>query len=428
MSFDFNQIGIEENIEEEVKSTKDNIKTFSKWMIIATIVGIMVGVVGSIFHIAVEWATESRMEHWYLLFFLPVGGALIAFLYKTCGMDKEKGTNAVLMAVRSAEMVSFKTAPLIFISTVITHWLGGSSGREGAALQLGGSIAGTIGRSLHLKEQDMRIITICGMSAGFSALFGTPVASVVFAMEVVHVGVMQYSAIVPGMLASAFSFLVAHYFGIEPTAFFIMGIPKLSAVSIFQVLALAIACAVVSVIFCLAMKYVSKFYKVYIPNKVIRGAVGGIVVIVLTFLVGSYDYNGAGMDVITRALQGEARAEAFLLKILFTSVTLCAGFKGGEIVPAFFTGATFGNVAGKVLGLHPSFSAGIGLIAVFCGVTNCPLTSMFLSIELFGVNGLIFFAIACAVCYMLSGYYGLYSAQKIVYSKIKIEKIDRGTH
>lgn len=399
--------------------------SFIKWIIIAAVVGAFVGIVGVFFHICVEKATEIRVEMPWLIWLLPIGGAAIVLLYKKIGMEKDRGTNLVLDAVRSNEPLNIKTAPLIFVSTVITHLFGGSSGREGAALQIGGSIASYIGTHIKLDEKDQRIITMCGMAAGFSALFGTPVAAVVFAMEVVSVGVMYYSAIVPCIIASAVGAYIASVFDIAPTSFSIIGsIPTIELFTVFKVIVLAILCAAVSMLFCLTLKKTHKLYD-KIPNKTAAAIVGGLAVAILTFIIGTTDYNGAGMDVIGRAVAGEAEYEAFILKIIFTALTLGAGFKGGEIVPTLFVGATFGNVAGKLLGLGGSFGAGLGMAALFCGVTNCPLTSLILSIELFGTEGLIYYAVACAVSYKLSGYYGLYSAQKIVYSKHRPEFIDK---
>lgn len=403
----------------------EHFKSFSKWILISAIVGIVVGLIGTAFHHAIDMASHFRTENPKVLFLLPFAGVAIAYLYHVCKMDKEKGTNAVLTAVRSPQVLLKRTAPLIFISTVLTHLCGGSSGREGAALQLGGSLSGIVGRRFKLTESDTQIITACGMASGFSALFGTPISAVIFSMEVAQVGKMNYGAMVPAVMSSVISFLVATKLGVVPTALPIRGIPVLSVASIVQVLALGVLCAIISILFCLAMRESSRLYKIYIANKMLRGFIGGVIIVVLTLLVGSYDYNGSGMEVIQNAMLGTAKPEAFVLKTLFTCITLNAGFKGGEIVPSFFTGATFGNVAGGLLGLNPSFGAGIGLIAVFCGVTNCPLASLAMSIELFGVEGLVFFAIACATSYMLSGYSGLYSAQQIIYSKAKGEKINR---
>jgi len=400
---------------------------FVRSIVFAAVVGVAVGLVGVLFHLSVEKATELRTEFPWLLWLLPIGGIAIVWLYKKAGMEKDKGTNFVLEAVRLNNDLSIKTAPLIFISTVITHIFGGSSGREGAALQIGGSIAEYIGKFTKLDEKDQRVIVMCGMSAGFAALFGTPITAVVFSMEVVSVGVMYYSAIVPCVISAAVGAYIAGLFRIEATSFAITKIPDISVIMSAKVVILGVLCALISMLFCFVLKTAHKLYD-KIPNKMLTAFVGGCVVIGLTYLFGTRDYNGAGMNVITAAAMGEdTRPEAFILKMILTAATLGAGFKGGEIVPTLFVGATFGNVAGKLLGIGSSFGAGLGMAALFCGVTNCPLTSIILSIELFGSEGLLYYAIACAVSYRLSGYYGLYSSQKIVYSKHRAEFIDQKT-
>lgn len=412
--------------QEDIKVMGEGLFIFFKWLLFSLVIGLIVGTVGVAFHYCIQWATVTRTERPYLLYFLPIGGLAITCLYRVCGMQAHAGTNLVLRAVRENEKLTLMTAPLIFISTVITHLFGGSSGREGAALQLGGSISNKIGRMIHLDEKDERIITMCGMSAAFSALFGTPVTAIFFSMEVVSVGVMYYSAIVPCAVASLVGHGVAIFFNIAPTRYMVKGIPNLSVLSGLKVLLLGVCCAFVSVLFCIAMEKTAQLYKQKIKNDMIRVFVGGLIIIGLTLISGTCDYNGAGMDVIQKAIGGEAAPEAFLMKILFTALTLGAGFKGGEIVPVIFTGATFGNVAGKAIGLDPSFGAAIGVTALFCGVTNCPLTAVLLGIEVFG-DGMVYFALACAVSYLLSGYFGLYGEQKIVYSKYRPEFINQNT-
>ncbi|MCD8035799.1 MAG: chloride channel protein [Clostridiales bacterium] len=415
------------NYESELKKAGDGFISFLKWIAIAAVVGVIVGLVGVFFHLSVEKATELRTEFPWLIWLLPFGGVAIVLLYKKAGMEHDRGTNLVLDAVSSNEPLSIKTAPLIFISTVITHLFEGSSGREGAALQMGGSIASYLGKHINLDEDDQRIITMCGMSAGFSALFGTPVAAAVFALEVVSVGVMYHSAGVPCIVAAAVGAYVAKLFGIAPTAFTLVGeIPQIGLVMLIKVAVLGGLCALISMLFCLVLEKAHHAYD-KIPNRMAAVFIGGLLVIALTYIVGTRDYNGAGMDVINRAVAGEASPAAFLLKIIFTAVTLGAGFKGGEIVPTLFVGATFGNIAGKILGIGSPFGSGLGMIALFCGVTNCPITSLILSIELFGMDGLIYYAVACAVSYRLSGYYGLYSSQRIVYSKVRPEFINKNT-
>lgn len=407
-----------------VRHACNDITAFLKWTACACVIGTIMGGLGTLFHLCMKIANDTRGQHGWLLWLLPLGGAAIALLYRVCGMEQDQGTNLVITSVRSTERISIKTAPLIFVSTFLTHLLGGSSGREGAALQMGGSVAAQIGRWLHLDEKDERIIIMCGMSAAFSALFGAPISAAIFSMEVISVGVMYYAAIVPCVLAAVIGFSIAHAFGVPATAFTITGIPEVGAASIGQVVLLAAICAGISVIFCKLMHFIGGLYRKVIPDSILRAAVGGALVVALSYLFCTRDYNGAGMPIIYNAMNGQARPEAFLLKMLFTAITLGAGFKGGEIVPTFFVGATFGCVAGGLLGLNPSFGAAVGLIAMFCGVVNCPVTSLILSVELFGAEGILLFGIACAVSYMLSGYYGLYSGQKILYSKIKPEFVN----
>lgn len=411
---------------------------FLKWLLFAGIIGLVVGSVGAAFYYCLLWATGTRSSHLWLLALLPLGGMAIVLLYRVCGMEKDRGTNFVLIAVRENAALPLRTAPLVFISTVITHLVGGSSGREGAILQIGGSISSTIGHYMHLDDKDRRIITMCGMAAAFSALFGTPLTAAMFAMEVVSVGVMYYAAIVPCVIASIIGLWVAKLFHVPTTALDLTGIPNLMPITLIQVIGMGILFALLSILFCRMMHAAPVLYHKFLPNPMARAAVGGVLVILLTLLVWvwnpfTFDYNGAGSDVIHRAIEGNARPEAFLLKMIFTSITLGAGFKGGEIVPVFFTGATFGCTVAPFLGLHPSFGAGLGMVSVFCGVTNCPLTSLLLALELFAGDSygmftgqsLGLFAVSIAVSYMLSGYYSLYSEQKIVYSKFRPEFINK---
>lgn len=402
---------------------------FLKWALLACVVGTAAGLIGAAFYFALGFVTQMRADFPALVFFLPLAGLLIVFLYRAAGVEKSRGTNLVLLAVRSEEKVPFRMAPLIFTSTLLTHLFGGSAGREGAALQLGGSIAAQLGRWFRLDAKDMHIITMCGMSACFSALFGTPIAAAIFSMEVVSVGVMYYAALVPCAIASVLAAQLAGWFGAARTQFAVSGIPPVEILPILQVLLLAALCAAVSILFCTALKGVSRAYRRLLPNQYARAAVGGGIVALLALALQTGDYLGAGVPVIQQAMAGQTRPEAFALKILFTAVTIGAGFKGGEIVPTFFVGATFGCFFGGLIGLSPSFSAALGLVALFCGVTNCPLSSLLMSFELFGIGAAagatggigtdsgIFFLLTVAVSYMLSGYFGLYSKQKIVYSK-----------
>lgn len=415
-------------IKERIKKNVRRYLIFFKWLALACIIGVVVGCIGSLFHHAIALATQYRQTHWWMIYLLPIGGILIVFLYHISSHSEALNTNLVLESVRSDKHLPMVMAPLIFISTVLTHLLGGSSGREGAALQLGGSIATFIGERFHLDENDLRILTMCGMSAAFSALFRTPIGATVFAMEVVSVGIMYYVALVPCIIASLLGYAISGALGISATHYELKLISSFDLITLVQVIGLGILCAILSILFCHSLKLAHILYSKYLKNDYISVIVGSILLIVLTLVMGTKDYLGAGMPIIEQALYGSASYEAFALKVVFTALTLGAGFKGGEIVPSFFIGATFGAAFGPFLGLPSSFAASLGLIALFCGVTNCPMTAFVLSTEMFGSSGSLYFMLIIAISYMLSGYSGLYTQQKIMYSKFKPKLLNQLTH
>jgi H+/Cl- antiporter ClcA len=403
-----------------------------RWIALGVIIGLLVGAFSTLFAWLVMKATSFRTEHWQVIFLLPFAGVLIAFLYKVTGNERDGGTNIILEAVHhDADKAPALQAPLIFIGTVLTHLTGGSAGREGAALQIGGSLGSIVGHFLEkifdLDESERRTVVLCGMSAAFSAIFGTPMAAVVFPIEVISIGIMQYSALVPCAVASVTASVFAVNMGIRPEDFPKLSAPGLTVTNGLLILLLAVLAAWVSILFCVVLNRTGKLFERYLKNRYLRAASGGIMIIILTFAVQSFDYNGAGVNVIVRALNGEASPLAFLLKMLFTAITIEAGFKGGEIVPSFFIGATFGCVFGLVTGLHPQLCAAIGMSCVFCGVTNCPISTLLISFELFGFEGIPYYLLAVPVCYMMSEYYGLYKEQKIIYSKFRMHFINRKT-
>ncbi len=397
---------------------------FVRWLLFGAITGIICGLVGVAFHICINLATETRYANDWLLYLLPFSGLLIIAMYHLLGMDHDPGTNLVLASIQAKGHIPVRMAPLIFIGSVITHLFGGSSGREGAALQIGGSLGEALGRLFGLKDTDINIIVICGMSAVFAALFGTPIAAVIFSMEVITIGVIHYSAFVPSIVSAAMAYGIAQKLQISEEVYPTLISPELSVIVFLKVILLAIACGLVSILFCVAMHQSMRLYRQYIPNDYIRIFVGGCLVVVLTLLVGTRAYNGHGADVIMQALTGSTPTFAFLLKILFTALTLGAGFKGGEIVPSLFVGATLGNAVAPLLGLDPALGAAIGMIALFCGVVNCPLAAVIFSVELFGSDCMLLFCVACAVSYVFSGYYGLYTSQKILYDKLHPQYIN----
>lgn len=398
-----------------------------KWLMIAVVIGCIVGAASTLFSFALKGVTSYRKENGWTFYLLPVMGLIIVFLYEKFGKD-DGGTNQVLSTVRSQDDVPLLSAPLIFISTALTHLAGGSAGREGAAIQLGGSIANQLGRWIHLDEEDRHVIVMCGMSAAFSALFGTPMAAAVFALEVVSVGVMYYTALMPCMIASLIASGFAAGMGVTPEAFHVVDIPELTIETGLKMGVVACGCAVVSIVFCMVLNGVAGAYTRWIKNSYVRVVVGACLVIGITLLLGTTDYMGAGAELIEQAVEeGQARPLDFFWKLILTALTMRAGFRGGEIVPSFCIGATFGCVMGNWLGLSPSICAACGMAAVFCGVTNCPITSILIAFEMFGFKGVSFYLIAVSISYAASGYYGLYKDQTIVYSKYKAKYVNRHT-
>ena len=418
---------MKEIVKHKIKHNLNRLKASVKWVIFAILSGLIVGGVGTLFYFSMEVVTLVRTKHPEIIFLLPVGGIVIVGCYRLLHDDKDTGTNLVLSAIHSGEKLPLRMAPLIFISTLITHLFGGSAGREGAALQLGGSIGNGLGRLFRFDEKDKHIMIMCGMSAAFSALFGTPMAAAIFSMEVVSVGIMYYAALVPCVVSSLVAHAVASSFGISPEVFPLKSFPAFQTENAVLISLLAVLCAGISILFCILLHQSEIVYKKLFKNPYLRVFAGGCMIVVLTLFVGDQTYNGTGMNVIAGCMKGSVRPEAFLLKMVFTALTLGAGYKGGEIVPSFFTGAAFGCLFGNLTGFSPSLCTAVGMTAVFCGVTNCPITSLLISFELFGYDGMPYFLLAVAFSYMLSGYFGLYHSQKIIYSKYKTNYINKKT-
>jgi len=408
------------------KSYVSNVLTFIKWLAFGFILGVLGGLVGTAFCYSINYVTALREANPILIALLPVGGLVIVFLYKTCGLHPTD-TNGVLLAVHTPASISSSTGPLIFIGSTITHLFGGSAGREGAALQLGGVLGWHTAHLLRQQEKDTHLVVMTGMSAVFAAMFGTPVTAAIFAMEVASVGILHFSAIVPCLMASLVSSHLAFLLGVAPESFSLQTLSHFGSGNVMGAISVAAICALLSVIFCIGLKKGHKYAKKLFPNSYYRIAVAGLAVSLMTLILGTGDYNGAGMHIIERAVHGHAAPEAFLLKMIFTIVTMSCGYKGGEIVPAMFIGATAGCVLGELMGLPVGLGAAVGLISMFCGSLNCPISAIFLGIEMFGAENLHFYALAAAISYVLSGNFGLYKEQKIMYSKLHPEFINKYT-
>ena len=411
------------------KKTAFSVGTLFKWLVIGTGIGLVVGLISSLFGHALVFANEFRSQYPLILFLLPFAGLLIVFLYRFFKNTDDRGTNMVISSIHSSTDIPLKTAPLIFLSTVLTHICGGSAGREGAAIQLGGSISNYLGKVLKLNANDQHIIIMCGMSAGFSALFGTPMAAAIFALEVISIGIMHYSALVPCVTASMIAHFLASFLKVPPESFPVSNLPSIDPVIFFKIILFGALVGGVSILFCISLHTAEHLYKKFFKNPYLRIFVAGCLVILLTTIFGTDFYLGSGQGIIEMVFHtGQTAPYVFLLKILFTAVTLGAGYKGGEIIPSFCIGAAFGCAAASLLGLPPALVTACGMVGLFCGVTNCPITSLLISFELFGFEGMPYYLTTIAVSYMLSGYYGLYRAQKIMYSKTETNFVNKAAH
>ncbi len=401
------------------KNIKKYAPDFLRVTLVSVLVGIASGLVGTGFVKAIAYVTGVRENTGWILYLLPVFGLVLTLVYdllKVYGV----GTNHIIKSVRAEEKVSPLLSIAIFGGTVLSHFGGASVGREGAALQLGGSLAEFFARVFKIPEDFRRIVVMCGMTGLFSALFGTPFAAIIFVLEVAHVGMRCLVAVIPATISSFIAFIIANKLGVEPESFPVNEIPHFELQMAWKFILIAIVGALVSIIFVYLLHYSEEYFKKVIKNKYIRVVVGGIAIILLTKLLGTTDYNGGGIGVVHHVFtHGVVNYEAFLLKIVFTAISVGAGYKGGEIVPTIFIGGTLGGAISCILGLNPAFGAAVGITALFCGATKAPFATVVLSCELFGISGIAYYLVASVISYALSGKKGLYKGRKTPFARVK---------
>ena len=401
---------------DQIRHPKRYLKAFLKWSFLGLLMGALGGLLGAGFHHALHGVTHLRSEHTWLIFLLPVGGLLSVAIYRLLGLRSNRGTNEIIDAVLDGREVKPVVAPAIFLSTAITHLLGGSAGREGAALQLGGSTASLLGKIFRLHKDDRKILIMSGMSAVFAGLFGTPLTATLFCMEFESVGTLFSPALLPCYTAAFAASSISGALGVHAETAQVLAV-ALTWGNVWKFAILAVLVALLGILMCNVFHKAEHLAQHTLKNPWIRIAVGGLLVMGVTLLVGDHRYNGAGMDMALGAVAGKVDWYDFALKMLFTAITLAAGFKGGEIVPTFCIGATFGCVMGMVLGLEPGVTAALGLVGLFCCATNSPFASIVLSVEMFGAENIHLFALMCVICFVLSGHSGLYSSQIIQFHK-----------
>jgi H+/Cl- antiporter ClcA len=389
-------------------------KFLLKWLFICSIVGAFSGTASAWFLIALNWATQFREQHVWIIGFLPLAGILIIFLYEKLSKDASKGNNLIIEEIHHPKKkIPLLMAPLIFVGTVTTHLFGGSAGREGSAVQMGAALADEINNWLRLKKRDRRILLMCGVSAGFASLFGTPLAATVFALEVFLIGAIVYEAILPSLLAAVIGNWICHLWEPGHSHYAIHNIPPLDALNILIAILAGILFGLTGRLFANTNHFISNSFKQYVPNIYVRPVVSAIMVICFLLIWGDTQYIGLGLDTIENAFHIQQPFYGFIIKIILTAITLGAGFKGGEVTPLFFIGATLGSALSGVLPLPIDLLSGMGFVAVFTAAANTPIACILMGIELFGASSAVYMAISCVVAYLFSGHNGIYGSQKI---------------
>ena len=410
---------------QRVEPVQQYMVSFGKWGLLGLIMGVIGGILGAGFHHALHFVTHIRTENGWIVWLLPLGGLLSVGVFRILGQSRNRGTNQLIDAVLHEDDVSPMVAPLIFIVTNITHFFGGSAGREGAALQLGGSVGSTIGKALKLDADERTVLTMSGMCAVFAGLFGTPLTACIFVLEFTAVGRVFTPARVPCFLSAYAAWQTAGKLGVHGEGYLLTEALPIDLGVTGRMVVLSIALAVLGIFMCNTFHKAEHLAVEKIPNPWLRIAAGGALVAVMTAIAGDQRFNGAGMDMALAAVAGNADWYSFIVKLLFTAVTLAAGFKGGEIVPTFCIGATFGCVFGGLLGLDPGIAAALGLVGLFCCGTNAPIASIILSIEMFGTANLYHFAFVCVIVFLLSGHSSLYGSQVQKYKKTSMVKVGK---
>lgn len=384
-----------------------------KWLLISTILGIAVGSVSAFFLVSLDLATQFRETHVWIIALLPIAGLAIGWLYHQFGKGVEAGNNLLIDTIHNPQnFIRFRMAPMVLTGTLVTHLFGGSAGREGTALQMAGAIGEQFSKIFKLDVSDRRVLLISAISAGFGSVFGTPLAGAIFALEVFLIGRISYKAIFPAFLSAIIASLVTDSWNVAHTHYHITIIPTVSANTILYSVIAGIAFGIVAATFSKTIHACSRLFKKYISFPPLRPVAGGIIVALGIWLIGT-KYIGLGIPTIVSAFTETLPPYDFALKIIFTILTLSAGFKGGEVTPLFFIGATLGNALSYFIPLPVGLLAGMGFVAVFAGATNTPLACTVMALELFGSECGVFVAIACIVSYLMSGNSSIYNAQII---------------
>ncbi len=377
-------------------------------IVTALTLGGLCGIIGTLFSETIFFVTKIRTQNSWLLFLLPIAGLAIVAIYRLL-KTTDIGTKRTFAAAISSAKVPPLLLPAIFLGTALTHICGGSAGKEGAALQIGGSVSAIFCNILKLNSSSKKTMTLCGMAALFSAVFGTPLAAAIFVFEALRLDKSRFKEFFQVLLSSLIAYGVSYLLKAHHEKFGISLIPDINYILILKILLICAMASAIGVLFCISLKYTAKLLKKLIRNDYMRIAIGGTIVVLISLLIKTRDYNGSSIEILSHIFEkGEVKYEAFALKLILTSITMSSGYRGGEIVPTLFIGASLGGAIAHLLAIPISFGAAIGMAVLFSTVTKCPLTALFLCIELFSAKGIIFIMFAIIISIFLSGNYSIY--------------------
>jgi H+/Cl- antiporter ClcA len=398
-----------------------------QWLVICALIGLFSGSASAFFLVALEWVTQFREHQVWIIGLLPIGGLFIGLLYHYYGASVVKGNNLLLEEYENPQQpIPFKMAPLVLIATLITHLVGGSAGREGTAVQMGGAIADQFSNWFNLDKIDRKTILILGISAGFASVFGTPLAGALFALEVVYFSKINFKSVLLSFAVAYAAYFTVEFWQVQHTHYSIPNLPEMNWIHLFWTIGTGILFGLAALLFSRSTQYWSRLFSKQIHYAPFRPLIGGTILALIIFFIGTTKYIGLGVSEIVKAFSTPNESYDFILKILFTGFTLGAGFKGGEVTPLFFVGATLGSALSVVVPLPIALLAGMGFVAVFSGATHTPIACTVMGMELFGIEGGFFIGIACFVAYFASGSVGIYQSQILKGPKYHLyQKINR---
>jgi H+/Cl- antiporter ClcA len=392
----------------------DVLKYLLKWCVISSLVAVLSGTASAALLLSLEWATKVYTGHLWMIGLLPLAGLIVGAIYHYFGARIDRGNNLLIDEIHDPKkVIPFRMAPFVYIGNVVSILFGASVGREGTAVQMGGSLADQLTRIFKLSSESRRIVLMSGISAGFASVFGTPLAGAVFGLEVLVVGRIRYDALLPCLLSAVMADQVSLLWGVHHTQYAVAQIPSLTFWTLFAIVTAGAAFGLTARLFANVSHFLSDLFKQYIHYPPMRPFLGGLLIVLMVWIIGSERYTGLGVPVISESFTHLVLPYDFAIKFSMTVLSLASGFKGGEVTPLFYIGSTLGNALAPILNMPFSLLAGVGFVSVFAGAANTPISSMIMATELFGVEVGVYAGIACVVSYLFSGQASIYKSQRL---------------